>query len=234
VATWYEHVNEVLAAPPGAAPRLEGEELAPGDAELLLRAATDLLPPAQALALSARIDVARSGAASTGGLEPSLPGSWAELVDAAHHDVGFAVVADQPGPMPADGVGSWEEGVGEAIAADDVGPDALDLDLGFGTGAAPVGGHDDEDGAANGPTPVTAAAVHGAEGAAQGDGPPAAAPGSPLPDWLGDDELGTEHLVGHGPDAGTDLRDAVAEDDPDDGSWDEDHQSGDEHHDGWG
>ncbi|MPY93935.1 MAG: hypothetical protein GEV08_12985 [Acidimicrobiia bacterium] len=105
MASWYERVGELLGQPEPTSSVDLGSDLDPADVELLLRAATDLLPPAEALELASRLEPDAA---------PAAPPSWAALV-----------TSGGPGEL----LGSDELGAGTTSLT------TAGLDLDFGTGA---------------------------------------------------------------------------------------------------
>lgn len=199
MTTWYERVGELLDAGPGAAPddrggdgppgAAFGEGVGPEDAALLLRAAVDLLPPAEARQLASRLDDA-----------PTPPLTWTSLL---RPGAGTGVVVGEA-PADLDTAPSAEHGADDPGPAWGDGPRGLELhgvDLDFGGGAPDLGGAPDFGGG----QPDVAGEVPDVAGGAPGV-PPAVDDPSPFePLWpraAPDDDLDDGPVDDEGPDDG--------------------------------
>ncbi len=220
MTSWYDRVADLLGEPGSDVVDLD-PALAPEDVDLLLRAASDLLPPADAQTLGHRW-VPDLGASVTAGDDDGSTSSWTSLVEHAQPwaqadgDDDLGAPLDLGGLAHLGDLGGFGDDVGLANAADDLADHGAadfphaDLDLEFGAGA---GAYDDDD------SDAPSWAGDDADGEEDDGGPGGLGVGLHQPDLPDGGEL-EYHL---GEDDGFDDDAPVDDEDPDDGSsaWDD-------------
>jgi hypothetical protein len=142
VTSWYDRVTDLLGEPGSDVADLD-PALTPEDVDLLLRAATDLMPPADAHALADRWAPDLGDIAHGSGDADGSTLSWTSLVEQAQPwapadadtDLGAPLALGDLGDLAH--LGGLGDPAGLASATDELAVDFPhpDLDLEFGTGA---------------------------------------------------------------------------------------------------